>query len=163
MCVCAGCHCHCLSVLLLPLPFQLLSEIGGRDDLEQFDPDWQAHFNRSMRENQYEDSLTPPTSGGPSPSPTMDNLDTFGDSLDKVLTPAAVGMHQMMEEEESGDGHVTMGHVTEVYGWRSEVQAPGQQNYDYDSDEDSEEEVQFTCDCPPDPELGPDLHLNDIK
>ena len=113
-----------------------------------------------MSESQFEDSLTPPTSGGPSPSLTMANLDAFGDSLDKVLTPAAVGMRQTPEEV-SGDGHVTMG--TDVYGWQSGIQSPWQPNCEYDSDEDSEEEVQFSCDCPPDPELGPGLHLDDIK
>ena len=90
----------------------------------------------------------------------MTNLDTFGDSLDKMLTPAAVGMRQTMEEE-SGDGHVTVG--SDTYGWQSGIQSPWQAIYDDDSDEDSEEEVQFSCDCPPDPELGPDLCLNDIK
>ena len=137
-----------------------MSEIGGRDDLELFDSEWQAHFGHSMSESQYEDSLTPPTSGGPSPSITMTNLDTFGDSLDKMLTPAAVGMRQTMEEE-SGDGNVTVG--TDIYGWQSGIQSPWQAIYDDDSDEDSEEEVQFSCDCPPDPELGPGLRLDDIK
>ena len=137
-----------------------MSEIGGRDDLEQFDPDWQAHYSHSMRDNQYEGSLTPPTSGGPSPSVTMANLDAFGDSLDKVLTPAAVGMRQTMEEE-SGGGHVTVGR--DAFGWQSGIQSPWQPNYDDDSDEDSEEEVHFSCDCPPDPELGPELRLDDIK
>ena len=131
---------------------QIYKEIGAQDDLDDFDPGWSQQLQTSQFRTLSSSSLNSSPSG------------SVKDLVNDLLKPAALGMDHSGNGGMSGDDHVTSGQDVEagdVSPWKHDR---WQQMHEMcDSDDDSNGEVQFQCDCPEDPELGPDLQLADIE
>jgi hypothetical protein len=129
-----------------------LYEMGAQDDLDDFDSSWPHHLLAIPRDPHGSRSVSPPTSNS---SPTG----SIGDLVNNLLRPAALGKETNGSGAMSGANHVTPDQLKQPphnqdQPWRARER--------YNSDDDSEGDVQFQCDCPEDPELGPDFNMADI-